>query len=162
MRKSDLSYRKFCGTPPQNLMAALQAALGLIQLEGLDHVLARHRLLAGMVHAAVEGWREGGALDFFGRDPASRSHAVTTITVPPGTDVDGLRALAREHYQVAFAGALGPLQGRGFRIGHLGDQNPATILGALAAVEAALEVLGVPLGAGGSRRAVMHLAGRRG
>ena len=162
MRKSDLSYRKFCGTPPQNLMAALQAALGLIQLEGLDHVLARHRLLAGMVHAAVEGWREGGALDFFGRDPASRSHAVTTITVPPGTDVDGLRALAREHYQVAFAGALGPLQGRGFRIGHLGDQNPATILGALAAVEAALEVLGVPLGAGGSRRAVMHLAGRGG
>ena len=62
--------------------------------------------------------------------------------------------------QVAFAGALGPLQGRGFRIGHLGDQNPATILGALGAVEAALEVQGIPLGAGGTRRALMHLAGR--
>ena len=159
-RKSPLSYRKFCGTPPQNLMAALQTALGLMQREGLPQVLARHRLLASLVHAAVEGWREGGALDFFGRDPASRSNAVTTITVPPGTDVDGLRALAREHYQVAFAGALGPLQGRGFRIGHLGDQNPATILGALASVEAALEVQGIPLGAGGTRRALMRLAGR--
>ena len=159
-RRSPLSYRKFCGTPPQNLMAALQAALGLIHREGPPQVLARHRLLASLVHAAVEGWREGGALDFFGRDPASRSNAVTTITVPPGTDVDGLRALAREHYQVAFAGALGPLQGRGFRIGHLGDQNPATILGALASVEAALEVQGIPLGAGGTRRAVMRLAGR--
>lgn len=159
-RKSPLSYRKFCGTPPQNLMAALEAALGLIQREGLPQVLARHRLLAGLVHAAVEGWREGGALDFFGRDPASRSHAVTTITVPPGTDVDGLRSLAREQYQVAFAGALGPLQGRGFRIGHLGDQNPATVLGALAAVEAALEVQGIPLGGGGVRRAVLRLAGR--
>ncbi len=159
-RKSDLSYRKFCGTPPQNLMAALQAALGLIQLEGLPQVWARHRLLASLVHAAVEGWRAGGALDFFGRDAASRSNAVTTITVPAGTDVDGLRALAREHYQVAFAGALGPLQGRGFRIGHLGDQNPASILGALAAVEAALEAQGIPLGAGGTRRALMRLAGR--
>ena len=159
-RRSPLSYRKFCGTPPQNLMAALQAALGLIHREGPPQVLARHRLLASLVHAAVEGWREGGALDFFGRDPASRSNAVTTITVPPGTDVDGLRALAREHYQVAFAGALGPLQGRGFRIGHLGDQNPATILGALASVEAALEVQGIPLGAGGTRRALMRLAGR--
>ena len=159
-RRSPLSYRKFCGTPPQNLMAALQAALGLIHREGPPQVLARHRLLASLVHAAVEGWREGGALDFFGRDPASRSNAVTTITVPPGTDVDGLRALAREHYQVAFAGALGPLQGRGFRIGHLGDQNPATILGALASVEAALEAQGIPLGAGGTRRALMRLAGR--
>jgi alanine-glyoxylate transaminase/serine-glyoxylate transaminase/serine-pyruvate transaminase len=159
-RKSPLSYRKFCGTPPQNLMAALEAALGLIQREGLPQVLARHRLLAGLVHAAVEGWCEGGALDFFGREPASRSHAVTTLTVPRGTDVDGLRTLAREHYQVAFAGALGPLQGRGFRIGHLGDQNPATVLGALAAVEAALEAQGIPLGGGGVRRAVLRLAGR--
>jgi len=159
-RKNPLSYRKFCGTPPQNLLAALAAALGLIQREGLPQVLARHRQLAGLVHAAVEGWREGGALDFFAREPASRSSAVTTITVPPGTDVDGLRALAREHYQVAFAGALGPLLGRGFRIGHLGDQNPAHVLGALAAVEAALEAQGVPLGGGGTRRALLKLAGR--
>ena len=158
LRKSPLSYRKFCGTPPQNLLAALAAALALIQREGLPQVLARHRQLAGLVHAAVEGWREGGALDFFAREPASRSNAVTTVSVPPGTDVDGLRALAREHYQVAFAGALGPLQGRGFRIGHLGDQNPAQVLGALAAVEAALESQGVPLGGGGTRRALLKLA----
>jgi alanine-glyoxylate transaminase / serine-glyoxylate transaminase / serine-pyruvate transaminase len=160
LRKSDLSYRKFCGTPPQNLMAALAAALGLIRQEGLPQVLARHRRLAGLVHAAVEGWRTGGALDFFCREPVARSNAVTTITVPPGTDVDGLRALAREDYQVAFAGALGPLQGRGFRIGHLGDQNPANLLGALATIEAALEAQGLPLGEGGVRRAALRLAGR--
>lgn len=160
-RRSPLSYRKFCGTPPQNLLFALEAALGLIRLEGgLDAVLARHRRLAGLVHAAVEGWREGGALDFFCREPAARSSAVTTITVPPGTDVDGLRALAREDYQVAFAGALGPLQGRAFRIGHLGDQNPAQLLGALAAVEAALVAQGIPVGFGGTQRALRHLAGR--
>lgn len=154
-RKSPLAYRKFCGTPPQTLLAGLQAALGLIHLEGLPQVLARHRLLKQLVHAAVEGWAEAGALGFFGREPASRSSAVTTITVPPGTDVDALRAVAREDFQVAFAGALGPLQGRGFRIGHLGDQNPATVLGCLAAVEAALQVQRIPIGSGVQRAAAV-------
>ena len=156
-RKSDLSYRKFCGTPPQNLLAALRVALGLLQQEGLPQVLARHRRLAGLVHAAVEGWAEGGALGFFAREASCRSNAVTTITVPPGTHVDALRALAREDFQVAFAGALGPLQGRGFRIGHLGDQNPASMLGAIAAIEAALRAQGLPLG-DGVGRAVRALA----
>jgi alanine-glyoxylate transaminase/serine-glyoxylate transaminase/serine-pyruvate transaminase len=157
-RKSELSYRKFCGTPPLNLLAGLEAALTLLRREGLPQVLARHRLLASLVHAAVEGWREGGALDFFAREASSRSTAVTTISVPPGTDVDALRAVAREEFQVAFAGALGPLHGKGFRIGHLGDQNPAGVLGCLAVVEAALRVQGIAVGAGGVQRAVMALA----
>jgi alanine-glyoxylate transaminase/serine-glyoxylate transaminase/serine-pyruvate transaminase len=157
-RKSDLSYRKFCGTAPQSVMAGMEVALGLIFREGLDEVFARHRRLTRAVHAAVEGWRTAGALDFFGRVPESRSVSVTTITVPPGTDVDALRAVARERYQVAMAGALGPLMGRGFRIGHLGDQNPAGILGALAGIEAAMTVQGVPYGRDGVARAVAALA----
>lgn len=64
-RRDAVSYRKFCGTPPQNLLFALEAALELIFGEGLDAVWARHARLAGAVHAAVEGWREGGRLDFF-------------------------------------------------------------------------------------------------
>lgn len=157
-RKSDLSYRKFCGTAPQSVMAGLEAALGLIFREGVDEVFARHRRLAHAVHAAVEGWRTAGALDFFAQVPAARSVSVTTITVPPGTDVDALRAVARERYQVAMAGALGPLLGRGFRIGHLGDQNPAAILGALAGIEAAMTVRGIPFGRDGVARAVAALA----
>lgn len=159
-RRSPLSYRKFCGTPPFNLLAALRAALGLIEKEGLPQVLARHRRLAALVHAAVHGWAEAGAVGFFARDPACRSAAVTTVTVPPGTDIDALRRLAREDYQVAFAGALGPLQGRAFRIGHLGDHHPAQMLGTLAAIEAALRVQGVPLGDGVGR--ALRLLAQRG
>jgi alanine-glyoxylate transaminase/serine-glyoxylate transaminase/serine-pyruvate transaminase len=110
------------------------------------------------VQAAVEGWREGGALGFFGHDPASRSVSVTTVTVAAGIDVEALRTLARERFQVAIAGGLGPLAGRAFRIGHLGDCNPAQILGAIAGVEAALVCQGVAVGEGGTRRAVMSLA----
>ena len=66
--------------------------------------------------------------------------------------------MARERFQVAIAGGLGPLAGRVFRIGHLGDMNAAMILGALGGVEAALHVQGIPIGAGGVQRAIEHLA----
>jgi len=157
-RKSDLSYRKFCGTAPQSLVAGLAAALGLLFQEGLDQVFERHRQLAQAVHAAVQGWSSAGALDFFARDPAARSVSVTTVLVPPGTDVDALRTVARERFQVAFAGALGPLSGRAFRIGHLGDQNPASIMGCLAGIEAALLVQGIPIGRDGLARASLALS----
>jgi len=45
-----------------------------------------------------------------------------------------------------------------FRIGHLGDLNPAMILGALAGVEAALVVRRVPIGRGGVECAIARLA----
>jgi alanine-glyoxylate transaminase/serine-glyoxylate transaminase/serine-pyruvate transaminase len=157
-RRADLNYRKFCGTPPHSLMQGLEAALDLILQEGLPNVHRRHAELAGAVQAAVEGWRTGGALDFFCQDPAVRSVSVTTITIPESLPVDALRATARERFQVSMAGGLGPLTGKAFRIGHLGDQNAANILGAIAGVEAALVVHGVPVGEGGTRRALMHLA----
>jgi len=158
-RKQGPSYRKFCGTLPQNLLLGLEAALGLIFSEGVEAVWQRHAQLAGAVHAAVDGWREGGALDFYARDPATRSHCVTTITVADGIDVEALRHVARDRFQVGLAGGLGSLTGRAFRIGHLGDCNPAMILGAIAGVEAALVTIGVPVGQGGTRRAVLSLAG---
>ena len=158
-RKHDLSYRKFCGTPPQNLLLGMEAALALIFGEGLEAVWLRHAQLAGAVHAAVEGWREGGVVDFLAPDAASRSHSVTTIKVAGSIDIEALRTVARDRFQVAIAGGLGPQTGRAFRIGHLGDCNPAMILGAIAGVEAALITQGVSLGSGGTRRAVLSLAG---
>jgi alanine-glyoxylate transaminase/serine-glyoxylate transaminase/serine-pyruvate transaminase len=161
LRQSPLSYRKFCGTPPQSLLAGLEASLALIEREGEAAVLARHRRLADAVHAAVARWSEGGALSFFGRVPESRSVSVTTIAVAPGVDPEAMRTVARERFEVAIAGGLGPLAGRAFRIGHLGDINAAMVLGALAGVEAAMSVVGIRFGAGGVTAAVNRLAADR-
>jgi alanine-glyoxylate transaminase / serine-glyoxylate transaminase / serine-pyruvate transaminase len=158
LRRSELSYRKFCGTPPQSLLAGLEASLGLIFREGEAEVLARHRRLADAVHAAVARWSEAGSLKFFCDVPAARSTSVTTILVGPGVDPEALRTVARERFEVAIAGGLGPLSGRAFRIGHLGDLNPAMVLGCLAGVEAAMTVQGIAFGAGGVERAVARLA----
>ncbi|MEO7941006.1 MAG: aminotransferase class V-fold PLP-dependent enzyme [Burkholderiaceae bacterium] len=158
LRQSSLAYRKFCGTPPQNLLFGLQAALELVFAEGVDRVLARHRLLAGMVHAAVECWSTAGVLGLFASQASSRSASVTTITVSDGVDVGALCTLAREQFQVALAGGLGPLHGRAFRIGHLGDINAPMVLGCLAGVQAALAVQRIPYGPGALDAAIARLA----
>ena len=157
-RRGPQSYTKFFGTPPQNLLFGIEAALGLIEREGLDAVIARHALLARAVQAAVERWSSGGALKLHCLVPQARSVSVTTIEVREGIDVERLRTVARERFQVAFAGGLGPFTGRAFRIGHLGDLNAAMILGCLAGVEAALLVQGIPFGRDGVARAVEVLA----
>ena len=89
---------------------------------------------------------------------APRSGSVTAITVAAGVDPEAIRTLARERFRVAIAGGLGPLNGRVFRIGHLGDMNPPMILGCLAGVEAALRVQGVACGSGALDAAIQCLA----
>ncbi len=160
LRDSEFSYRKFCGTPPQTLLMGLEAALELLAQEGLAQALQRHSLMAGMVHAAVQRWATGRALDFFAVLPECRSTSVTAIAVGPGIDPEVLRSLARERFDVAIAGGLGPLGGRVFRIGHLGDVNAPMILGCLAGVEAALRVVRVPIGDGALDAAIRLLAGQ--
>ncbi len=156
-RKSEHSYRKFCGTPPLSHLAGLEAALGLIADEGLEQVHARHARLASAVHAAVSCWAEGGALRLFTKDAAARSVSVTAIEVSPGIDPEELRTVARERFQVAIAGGLGPLGGRVFRIGHLGDLNEAMILGCLSGVEAAMQVQRIAYRHGGVDAAIASL-----
>jgi alanine-glyoxylate transaminase / serine-glyoxylate transaminase / serine-pyruvate transaminase len=157
-RRSDLSYRKFCGTPPLAHLAGLEAALALIDEEGLDEVHARHARLARAVHAAVARWSEAGGLGFFTKVPSARSVSVTAIAVAAGHDPEALRAVARQRFQVSIAGGLGPLAGRVFRIGHLGDVNEAMVLGCIAAVEAALHAQRIPFASGGVEAAVNVLA----
>ena len=142
-RLGDHSYQKFCGTAPQNLLMGLEAAFELIELEGVDNVFARHRRIARATQAAVACWSQAGQLGFFSKVAAARSVSITAITVKEGIDVEALRTVARERFQVAFAAGLGPLTGKIFRIGHLGDINEAMILGCLGGIESAMTVQGL-------------------
>jgi alanine-glyoxylate transaminase/serine-glyoxylate transaminase/serine-pyruvate transaminase len=156
-RRGTHTYLKFCGTAPLAHLAGLEAALQLIEQEGLANVHARHARLAGAVHAALARWSDAGTMQPYCKVAAARSSSVTAIEVGAGVDPEALRSVARERFQVAIAGGLGPLAGRVFRIGHLGDMNEATILGALAGVEAAFMVQGIAFGAGGVAAAAQSL-----
>jgi alanine-glyoxylate transaminase/serine-glyoxylate transaminase/serine-pyruvate transaminase len=155
-RTGSHAYRKFCGTPPLQMLMGLRAAIDLLQQEGLDQVFARHRRLAGAVFKAIEAWSSAGAIDFFCQVPSARSVSVTAVTVQ-GFDPEAIRTIAREKFQVAMAGGLGPMAGKVFRIGHLGDMNEPTILGALAGIEAAMLSMGIAIGRDALPRAIDFL-----
>ena len=147
-RTGEHTYQKFCGTAPQNLLMGMEAAFELIASEGIAQVHARHQRIARAVHAAVTCWSQRGQFGFFSQVAPARSYSVTAITVAPGIDVEALRTVARERFQVAFAGGLGTLTGRLFRIGHLGDLNEAMIMGCLGGIEAAMRVQGLAFDSG--------------
>src|ERR1700688_1771080 len=134
------------GTVPVHFFYGLREALKLLEDEGIDNVFARHHRLAEATRRAVRTWRQNDGPEIFAIDPDGQSNSVTAILLPEGCDADKMRQICLEKFNVSLGGGLGPLKGRLFRIGHLGDVNEAMVLGALAAVEISLELAGVPHG----------------
>jgi len=153
-------YRRFGGTPPEQHMFAAQVALDLIDEEGgIAAVIARHARLADAVRATVAVWCEAGALEFNAINTDERSNAVTAIRTVEGIDSELIRSTCRDRLNITIGGGmLDMAEGRGFRIGHLGDLNEPMILGALGGIETAMRQLGVPHGRGGLDAAIDSLA----
>ncbi|HZS85127.1 MAG TPA: aminotransferase class V-fold PLP-dependent enzyme [Stellaceae bacterium] len=149
---------KFPGTAPVHLFYGLQEALRMIAEEGLDQVFARHHRLAEATRRAVRVWRSNDGPEIFAADPRVQSDSITAVLVPEGQDAERVRQIALDRFNVSLGGGLDRLGGRVFRIGHMGDLNEPMLLGALAAVEMALELAGVPHGKGGVAAAMDYLA----
>ncbi|SDB09049.1 pyridoxal-phosphate-dependent aminotransferase family protein [Belnapia rosea] len=152
-------HKSFVGTVPVSFFFALQESLRLIeQEEGLENVFARHSRLARAVRAAVQHWSGNNGPQLFCTNPARYSDSVTAILMPEGFNADDLRGVALKRFNVSLGGGLGPLGGKVFRIGHLGDLNEPMILGTLSTVELAMKVAGVPHTPGGVDAAIATLA----
>jgi alanine-glyoxylate transaminase/serine-glyoxylate transaminase/serine-pyruvate transaminase len=136
-------------TPATSLLYGLQEALTLLRAEGLDAVFARHRRHAEATRAAVDAW----GLGVFAERPWA-SATVTAVEVPEGTEADEVRSVILDAFDMSLGTGLGTLKGRVFRIGHLGDLNDLTLLGALAGVEMGLGLAGVSRRAGGVQAAM--------
>lgn len=167
--------QRFPGTTPVHLFFGLDEAIRVIDEEGLENVFVRHRRLASAARAAIAHWGGGakndlkisakgidgkiGALELLCADPARVSDSVSAILVPDGHDANAFRKLALDRYNLSLGGGLGPLMGRVFRIGHLGDLNEPMLLGALATVEMAFADAGIPHKPGGVTAAIASLRG---
>ena len=126
-------------TPAISLMQGLAEALRLYLDEGQEAALERHRILS---EATKEGVRALG-LDLDGEHP-ERAWAVTAIRAPEGIDGNELVAKVRRDHGIILAPGQGPLKGKVFRIGHLGNYDRFDILRCLAALEITLEEMGYP------------------
>jgi alanine-glyoxylate transaminase/serine-glyoxylate transaminase/serine-pyruvate transaminase len=152
------SHRSFVGTIPVAQFYGLQESLRLIEAEGLPAVIARHHRLAEATRRAVRAWSGNAGPQLYGLDPARLSDSVTAVLMPEGHNADAVRKTALERFNVSIGGGLGPLGGKVFRIGHLGDLNEPMILGTLGAVEMSLRINDVPHGRGGVDAAMDYLA----
>lgn len=128
-------------TPPTQLLHGLRKALDRMLEEGFDTIAARHNRLASGVRAAVKAW----GLETCAEHPSIASDTVTAIKTPSSVDAREVIRIAYDRYNTSLGSGLGPLAGKVFRIGHIGDLNEGMCLTALAVTEMALAEAGVSL-----------------
>jgi alanine-glyoxylate transaminase/serine-glyoxylate transaminase/serine-pyruvate transaminase len=141
-------------TPATNILYGLAEAIDMLHEEGLENVFARHDRLAEATRRAVRAW----GLEVLCREPKQYSSTITGILVPDGHNADRFREVALENFDISYGTGLGKIAGKVFRIGHLGDTNAATMLGALAATEMSLGLAGIPHKKGGAQAAMDYFA----
>jgi len=131
-------------TPAINLYFALEAALEMMEKEGLEAIFARHARHQRATSAAMKAI----GLPLY----AAEGHGSPAITAvaPEGIDAESLRKEVKNRFDILLAGGQDHLKGHVFRIGHLGFVCDRDVLTAVAAIEATLQELGLHKGTAGA------------
>ena len=119
-------------TPAIPAIFALYTSLEMMVKEGLSSIVARH---ARVGKVARDGVKSLG-LPLFA-DENYASNTVTAAAAPDGLDVAKLRKILREEHQIVLGGGQQKLNGKIFRIGHLGmvaEEDIEQVLSALKVV----------------------------
>ena len=80
------------------------------------------------------------------------------MLTPEGVDADAVRKVILDRFDMSLGTGLGRMQGKMFRIGHLGDFNDLMLAGTLSGIEMGLGLAGVPHHKGGINAALEFLA----
>jgi alanine-glyoxylate transaminase/serine-glyoxylate transaminase/serine-pyruvate transaminase len=126
-------------TPSIPLLYGLREAIDILFEEGLDNVYARHHRLAEGTRKAVAAW----GLSLCAKAPKWNSDTVSAIIVPAGFNAADVIDVAFRRYNLALGAGLSEVAGKLFRIGHLGDLNELSLLGAIAGAEMAMRDVGI-------------------
>lgn len=122
-------------TPAVPLFMALREACKIIEEEGLQNRIARHRKLSEAVRAAVGEW----GLEMFPRIDADHvySNTVSAVSLPAGVEDSAFRGSIKK-MGIEIAGGQDHLKGKIFRIGTMGAVGAPEILATLSAVQDSL------------------------
>lgn len=142
-----LEQRRFPYTPSVSEMYALHSVLEQNLAEGMENVVYRHQTSAKACRAAAKAL----GLTLWAASEEIAAGCCTAIRTPDGVDDHALRATMRDRYGVMISPGYGDLQGKLFRLGHMGmAAHPTMVSAELAVLERSLADLGYPvqLGAG--------------
>ncbi|MBI2605059.1 MAG: alanine--glyoxylate aminotransferase family protein [Deltaproteobacteria bacterium] len=135
--RKGLSKGQTAWTPAVGLIVGLQETLKMIREESLETIFKRHDLLARATHAAVKAM----GLEMLAKDAPSPS--VTAVKVPAEIkEGKAIPKTMRDKYGVTIAGGQEELEGKIFRLTHLGYVEKFDILIGIGALELTLRDLG--------------------
>jgi alanine-glyoxylate transaminase / serine-glyoxylate transaminase / serine-pyruvate transaminase len=112
--------RVYHHTAPISMLFALHEALSLIQAEGLAARIVRHRRNSDALMAGFETL----GLHAFAQD-GHRLPTLNCVTLPAHLDDRALRQELLDSFGIEIGGGLGPLQGKVWRIGLMGESSTA-------------------------------------
>jgi len=138
-------------TSATSLVLQLHAALKILLAEGMEHIWSRHARYAELVRVGVTAM----GLHLFAKTHWSR--VLTAIRVPESVDGKKLVKMIRDEFGLSLAGGQKRLEGRIFRIGHVGYVDEFDLMTGLSAVERALHRLGHPVEFGRAQAAAQSL-----
>ena len=135
--KSYLEKGQTPWTPAISTVFALSVSLEMMLKEGLPNIIARH---ARVGKAARQGVKSLGLPLFAAEDYASNT--VTAVSASDGLDTKKLLRVLREEHQIVLGGGQQKLDGKIFRIGHLGWVAEGDIETVISALKVALPKAG--------------------
>ena len=103
-------------TPSLSCMFALDTALQRIEKEGLGSVYERHLSIGQYTRDSMKTL----GLELFPTSEDIASNTCTAVKIPQGLDGSSIIKELRENHQIVLAGGQGTLNGKIFRIGHMG------------------------------------------
>lgn len=124
-------------TPPVSIFYALDEALEMMLAEGREAIFQRHLRAGNYIRQRAKAM----GLQLLA-DSAQASNTVTAIMVPEGIDAKALLKRLREQDHIVLAGGQERLEGKIFRIGHLGFFTQADLEQVMNKVELHLRELG--------------------
>jgi alanine-glyoxylate transaminase/serine-glyoxylate transaminase/serine-pyruvate transaminase len=128
--------RKYHHTMSSALVCALHEALAIAEEEGLDARWARHE----RNHRAFADGLKGMGLSLLPPE-ADQLWTLNAVRVPPGADEASVRMYLLEQFNIEIGAGLGPLGGKIWRVGLMGDSSaPRLVILLLGALERALAV----------------------
>jgi alanine-glyoxylate transaminase/serine-glyoxylate transaminase/serine-pyruvate transaminase len=113
--------RAYHHTAPISMSYGLREALRLVQEEGLETRFARHRTNSA---ALLSGLAELGLTPF--PDPNHRLPMLNCVRLPRHVEDVSTRNRLLEEFGIEIGGGLGPLRGKVWRIGLMGESSQQT------------------------------------
>jgi alanine-glyoxylate transaminase / serine-glyoxylate transaminase / serine-pyruvate transaminase len=126
--------RAYHHTAPINMNYGLHEALRIVLEEGLENRFARH----ARNHKALKAGLKALGIEYSVAEP-NQLPMLNSVLIPAGVDDAALRKQLLTEFGIEIGGGLGPLKGKTWRIGLMGETSTAAnVLLFLAALERCL------------------------